>query len=206
MNNSIKLFLITVVGVIIGGGLIFRGVSGDVLTREIFVSPSPVVSDVLDLEIEREGSDSASHGLGNQQFKESGEVVKVVDGDTIDVRINGQTKRLRYIGMNTPETVDPNRPKQCFGSQASEENKKLVEGQMVFLEKDVSETDKYGRLLRYVYLSLDRGGYLMVNDYLVRNGFANVSTYPPDVKYEKQFLAAEREAREGKRGLWGSCK
>lgn len=205
MNNQIKLLLITVVGLGVGIFLIFRGVSGDVLLREILVIPSPRENSSNIASSSGEISQEASGSGSMNQFKESGEVVRVVDGDTIDVRIDGQTKRLRYIGVNTPETVDPNRPKQCFGTQASDENKKLLTGQTVFLEKDISETDKYGRLLRYVYLSLDRGGFLMVNDYLVRNGFANVSTYPPDVKYEKQFLAGEREAREERRGLWGEC-
>lgn len=123
-----------------------------------------------------------------------------VDGDTIHVLIDGQDFTVRYIGMDTPETVDPRRPVGCFGAEASAENKRLVEGQRVGLEKDVSETDSFGRLLRYVYV-----GEEMVNDTLVRNGYAQVATYPPDVKYQERFLAAQREAREVGRGLWGAC-
>lgn len=126
------------------------------------------------------------------------EVVAVVDGDTIDVNINGVVSRVRYIGINTPETVHPTRAVECFGTEASARNKLLVAGKYVGLEKDVSETDKYGRLLRYVYVDGE-----MVNELLVREGFANVSTYPPDVRYTERFLTAERLARAEGKGLWG---
>lgn len=126
-------------------------------------------------------------------------VSRVVDGDTIDVDIPGQgVKRLRYIGVNTPETVDPRRPVEWYGQEASSANKRLVEGQQVWLEKDVSETDRYGRLLRYVYLSDGR----MVNAELVREGFAQASSYPPDVRYQEQLRVLEQEARQAQRGLW----
>jgi len=124
-------------------------------------------------------------------------VKRVIDGDTIEL---SDGRRVRYIGMNTPETVDPRKRVECFGHEASVENKQLVEGKIVRLEKDVSETDKYGRILRYVYV-----GNMMVNDYLVRQGFARVETIPPDVKYEEQFITAEKEARENNRGLWSGC-
>lgn len=127
-------------------------------------------------------------------------VTHVVDGDTIDVEIGGQTYRVRYIGIDTPETVDPNRPVGCYGAEASDYNKSLVHGQTVGLEKDVSETDRYGRLLRYVWL-----GGEMVNAILVRDGYAQASTYPPDVKYQDTFLQLQREAREAGRGLWGAA-
>lgn len=128
-------------------------------------------------------------------------VLRVVDGDTIHVLLDGQDYTVRYIGIDTPETVDPRREVQCFGPEASAENKRLVEGKVVGLEKDVSETDRFGRLLRYVYL-----GQVMANEALVRNGYAQVSTFPPDVKYQERFLAAQREARDAGRGLWGACR
>ena len=89
---------------------------------------------------------------------------------------------------------------ECYGREASEANKKLVEGKFIRLEKDVSEVDRYGRLLRYVYVN-----DLFVNDYLVRQGFAHAVTYPPDVKYQDLFRQAETEARENNRGLWSGC-
>lgn len=121
-------------------------------------------------------------------------VSRIVDGDTVDISGN---QRVRYIGVDTPETGD------CFGSEATEKNKELVLGKEVVLEKDVSETDRFGRLLRYVWL-----GETMVNEEMVREGFAKVFTYPPDVKYADRFVAAQREARENKRGLWADdiCK
>lgn len=129
-------------------------------------------------------------------------VSKVIDGDTIELE-NGS--KVRLIGVDTPETVDPRRPVGCFGKEASNETKKLLSGKMVILQKDVSETDKYNRLLRYVYLPLRSGQTLFVNDYLIREGFAVSLTYPPDVKFTEQFLQAEKQAREQKRGLWGRC-
>ncbi len=129
-------------------------------------------------------------------------VLEVVDGDTIKVS-NG--KIVRFIGMDTPETKDPRRPVGCFGKEASSETKSLLMGKEVILKKDVSDTDKYDRILRYIYLPLPDGQILFVNDYLVRTGFARVSTYPPDVAFTKEFIEAERVAREKNLGLWGRC-
>ncbi|SRR5260221_7679520 len=137
---------------------------------------------------------------------EQGLVVRVVDGDTIEVNLQGQNIKVRYLGMNTPETVDPRRPVQCFGKEASNENKSLVEGKTVLLEKDITDKDKFDRLLRYVYLRQDNGQYLFVNDYLVRTGFAQTNTFPPDVKYTQRFGQAETEARQNNLGLWKACK
>jgi len=125
-------------------------------------------------------------------------VLKVVDGDTIKLE-SGEV--VRYVGIDTPETVHPSEPVQCFGKEASDKNRELVEGKLVKLEKDITDKDKYGRLLRYVWI-----GDLFVNDYLVREGYAYIYTYPPDVKYSEQFVQAQREARENNRGLWNACK
>lgn len=125
-------------------------------------------------------------------------VTRVIDGDTIEVSISGKLYTVRYIGMNTPETVDPNRLVEPYGIEASNMNKELVGGKIVILEKDVSETDRYGRLLRYVYV-----GNLFINAELVRLGYAQIATYPPDVKYQDLFLQLQVEAREANRGLWG---
>lgn len=121
-------------------------------------------------------------------------VTRVIDGDTIEIEGG---RRVRYIGINTPETVHPSKPVECYGKEASNKNKELVEGKIVELEKDISETDKDGRLLRYVWI-----GNLFVNEYLVREGYAQVSTYPPDVKYQDKFLEAQRKAKQGNKGLW----
>lgn len=148
---------------------------------------------------------SAVDSLSSQEetkesLNEVGEylVTKVIDGDT--VQIDGKFT-LRYIGVDTPETVDPRRTQQCFGKEAADENKRLVLGKRVTLEKDVSETDRYGRLLRYVYVDGE-----MINNLLVEKGFAQARSYPPDIKYQEKFRLAEMTARENARGLWGSCE
>ncbi len=133
---------------------------------------------------------------------ETARVVRVVDGDTIVVRLGGRDERLRYIGMDTPETKKPDTPVQWMGPEASRANAALVKGRTVVLEKDVSETDRFGRLLRYVWLA-DGDRWTLVDLELVRRGFAQVETDPPDVKYADRFVAAERSAREAQVGLWG---
>jgi micrococcal nuclease len=115
----------------------------------------------------------------------------VVDGDTIRVVIDGQEYALRYIGIDAPEPDDP------AGPEASEANRRLVEGRTVLLEKDVSETDRHGRLLRYVWV-----GDLLVNAEMVRLGYARAVAYPPDVRYQELFTELEAEARAAQRGLW----
>jgi micrococcal nuclease len=124
-------------------------------------------------------------------------VVRVIDGDTIEIEMDGQLYTVRYIGVDTPETKHPTKGVQPYGPEASERNRQLVEGRMVYLEKDVSETDRYGRLLRYVYVD-----DAMVNAVLVQEGYAQVATYPPDVRYVDDFLALQREAVDVGRGLW----
>lgn len=126
-------------------------------------------------------------------------VTRVVDGDTIQI---DSGEKVRYIGINTPETVDPRTSVQCFGKEASAFNKQLVEGRDVKLVVDVSETDKYGRLLRYVYLN----DGTFVNLELVKKGYARVDTFPPDVAHAKEFVAADHAARLAKLGLWSACK
>lgn len=128
---------------------------------------------------------------------ETFKVSQVIDGDTIEI---GGGKTVRYIGIDTPETVDPRREVGCFAKEAAGKNKELVLGKKVRLEKDVSETDKFGRLLRYVYVDS-----VFVNDQLVRQGYAFAVSFPPDIKYQEQFRQAEREARENNRGLWRAC-
>lgn len=122
------------------------------------------------------------------------QVVSITDGDTIRVRLNGSVYPLRYILINTPETDE------AFGADATAANRRLVEGQTVYLLKDVSETDRFNRLLRYVFLA--DGTH--VNAELVRQGYAQVATFPPDVSREAEMRAAEAEARMAGRGLWAT--
>jgi len=121
----------------------------------------------------------------------SARVVSIVDGDTIEVDIGGQRYSVRYIGIDCPE------PGQPGWWEAMEANRRLVEGQTVVLEKDVSETDQYGRLLRYVHI-----GGLLVNAELVRQGYAAAVVFPPDVAYADLFAQLQNEAQQEGRGLW----
>lgn len=136
-------------------------------------------------------------GNKNGNVNDFVKVVRVVDGDTIEIE-GGE--KVRYIGIDTPEIVDPRKPAQCFGVEASKKNKEIVEGKMVRLEKDVTNKDKYNRLLRYVWLD-----DVLVNLELVKQGFAYSYSYPPDIKYQDQIVNAQKEAKDANRGLWGAC-
>ncbi len=132
--------------------------------------------------------------------KDTYPVVKVVDGDTVAVLMNGKPVTLRLIGLDTPETVDPRKPVQCFGKAASDKAKELLTGKTVRLEFDASQgtLDKYGRTLAYVYLP---DGTLF-NEYMIFTGYAHEYTYNLPYKYQDRFKAAEKKAREEKKGLW----
>ncbi len=125
-------------------------------------------------------------------------VTRVIDGDTIELE-NGQV--VRYLLIDTPETVHPEKPVECFGPEATERNRQLVEGRRVRLERDMTDRDAYGRLLRYVYAD-----GTMVQAELVREGYGYVYSRQPDVKYLKDMAGLEREARELGAGLWTACE
>ena len=145
---------------------------------------------------------AAASSLAPSGRTETARVVRVIDGDTIVVDRGRGPERLRYIGVDAPETVRPGTPVEWMGPQASAANRALVAGRTVVLTRDVSETDRYGRLLRYVWLR--RGsGWTFVNLELVRRGFAQVETVPPDVRYVDAFRAGQAAARAADRGLWG---
>ena len=141
---------------------------------------------------------------------ETGRVVRVVDGDTIRVEITGRTEGpgagaavpgreypVRLIGIDTPESVKPGSPVECFGKEASAAASALLDGRDVRLVKDVENTDRYDRLLRYVYIEDE-----MANARLVVNGYAHAYTYPPNVRHADLFVQLERDARDNDRGLW----
>lgn len=148
---------------------------------------------------ERSGQPAAQAPTGT-----TARVVRAIDGDTIEVQLDGRRARVRYIGVNTPESVTPDRPVECYGKEASERNRALVEGRAVRLERDTSDTDDYDRLLRYVWLD-NPDGAVLVNEALVREGFARSRTYRPDVARQAQLDAAQRAAQREGRGLWGAC-
>jgi micrococcal nuclease len=127
-------------------------------------------------------------------------VTRAVDGDTIEVRLDGELEDVRYIGVDTPETVKPDTPVQCFGERASHFDHRLVEHRRVRLLFGVERRDVYGRLLAYVYL-----GKRFVNAELVRRGLARTLTIPPNDRFAPLFERLERRAARAGRGLWGAC-
>ena len=143
------------------------------------------------------GSGGSSHTtFGRAQ------VLRVVDGDTIRVRLDGRTERVRYIGVDTPESVKPGTPVQCFAKRASRANAALVAGRSVKLVGDVEHRDRYGRLLAYVYREPD-GAF--VNAQLVRDGYARTLTIAPNVAHAGELADLARAARQEGRGLWSAC-
>ena len=132
----------------------------------------------------------------------SGRVTRVVDGDTIHVMVGGRDENVRYIGVDTPESVKPGTPVQCFAKRASAFNHRLIEGEKVRLVQDAEARDRYGRLLAYVYRVRDKR---FVNAALVRHGYAVPLTIPPNVAHAKQFRDLASAARHAGRGLWSAC-
>ncbi|CAN5571770.1 hypothetical protein BH23CHL8_BH23CHL8_01700 [soil metagenome] len=138
---------------------------------------------------------------------EVAQVARITDGDTIRVVLGGQNYPLRYIGIDTPESVAPNTPVESYALAATAANAQLVEGRFVVLEKDVSETDRFDRLLRYVWLAPTAGAdsaWVLVNLELVRAGLAEARAYPPDTKYHDLLKAAESDARAARLGMWST--
>ena len=160
--------------------------------RQVFNFPSSANSNKR-IEVTKEATTTGKITAG-----EMARVASVIDGDTIDLT---DGRRVRYIGIDAPETAHEGKPSECFGNESKEENKRWVVGKTVRLEIDVSATDAYGRLLRYVYV-----GDTMVNEMLVIGGFARAWNVLPDEKQADAFLAAQFEAREMSRGLWGLCR
>lgn len=150
--------------------------------------------------------------LENQKVNdlEVATVERVVDGDTIEVKIDGEKFKVRLIGVDTPETKHPRKPVEPYGKEASEYTKKKLEGKKVYLEKDVSDTDRYNRLLRYVWLTKPDKDADITEDMLkdnfnltlVKEGYGKASTFPPDVKYADIIKEYQREAVKENRGLW----
>ncbi|HEU4354127.1 MAG TPA: thermonuclease family protein [Actinomycetota bacterium] len=127
-------------------------------------------------------------------------VTRVVDGDTAEMQLDGREVDVRFIGIDTPETVAPDQPVECFGSRASAYTESRLESRTVRLEFDVERRDRFGRTLAYVWL-----GEELFNETLVAQGYAVVTTFPPNVRYVDRFVAAQRSAREAGLGLWGAC-
>lgn len=169
--------------IIIGAVFFWLQYSTDEQFREIFNRPSPSPTPTVTQQV-----------LGaTTQAK----VTRIIDGDTIEIE-TGQ--KIRLIGIDTPEMDNFGKERECYALEAKNKLEEMVLDKAAVLEKDVSETDRFGRLLRYVWLDGE-----MVNEKMVREGYATAATFPPDVKYKDRFLVAESQAREKGLGLWGKC-
>jgi micrococcal nuclease len=146
---------------------------------------------------------TATAGDGAGDEPSAGQVTRVVDGDTIHVRVDGRREKVRYIGVDTPESVKPGAPVECFAKRASAFNTRLVAGERVRLVLDDEARDRYGRLLAYVYRARDG---LFVNAALVRRGYAVALTIPPNVAHADELRRLAASARRKQRGLWSSCR
>lgn len=127
-------------------------------------------------------------------------VVRAVDGDTVEARIGGEVEDVRLIGVDTPETVDPDEPVQCFGERASTFTHRLLDRRRVRLVLGRERRDLYGRLLAYAYI-----GHRFVNAELARRGLARTLPIPPNTLHRALFRRLERRAARSGRGLWGAC-
>lgn len=187
----VALSLIIAVVVAIFGGEPHLGDIADVaeIVEEVFPKEAPVEDE--DTPVIREG-----------YYR----VVRVVDGDTLAVDINGKSETVRLIGVDAPESVHPSKPVQCFGKEASAKLKELLEGEQVRMEQDPTQDDKdrYGRFLRYVFLEDGR----FANQLIIEEGYAHEYTYEAPYAHQAEFKKAQEQARLEQRGLWadGACK
>lgn len=132
-----------------------------------------------------------------KEGSETARITRVVDGDTV---VLSDGRKVRYIGINAPEIETQTKKGQCYGMEAKERNRELVENKEVTLQRDTSDTDKYDRLLRYVYV-----GDVFINMELVREGFVTAKQYKPDTKYATQFEEEQKIAQADRKGMWNAC-
>lgn len=188
LKKRLILASILLIGLLIGGGL---GVTGKQTPPKQMPTKNPIEHD--------QGVLSASNTI-----LETAVVTKVVDGDTIDVSLHGAPQKIRIIGINTPESVDPRRGVQCFGLEASHIAKEKLTGQGVLLEKDPSqdERDKYGRLLRFVWTDSGKTDF---GAWMIANGYAYEYTYDTPHKQQTHYRELQKEAENTRRGLWSDA-
>lgn len=181
-------------GIVVVAGLITGIISQEEVFNEIGLGNLNSSNQNISTEVVK------TNTIENVQFAELNKykVESVVDGDTFKINYNGTSTKVRLIGVDTPESVSPNKKKNnSYGKEASNYTKERLEGKTVYLEFDVQQTDKYGRLLAYVYL--DDG--TMFNKELLEKGYAQIATYPPNVKYVDEFTQIQKQSKENKVGF-----
>lgn len=173
-----------------------------IIVKYKIINYNPNNKDLTNLEILQ---NDVEEQMANEISFEEATVTRIVDGDTIVVNISGKDKKIRFIGINTPEYTTK---VEYYGKEATEFTKKMLDGKTIYLEKDVSETDEYGRLLRYVWLEKPLKineteiKNKMFNAILLSNGYANKVKIKPDTKYYHYFSNIEKEAKKEKIGIW----
>lgn len=180
---------------IIGGAVVIVGLITGVLSKEEILNELGLRNYISD------NSEITTNISVDTDISELNkyEVISVTDGDTFKINYNGEEKKVRLIGVDTPESVSPNKEKNNnYGKEASKYTKQRLEGKYVSLEFDIQETDKYGRYLAYIYLE----DGTMYNKELLEKGYAQVATYPPNVKYVEEFEEIQKKARENNIGFW----
>jgi micrococcal nuclease len=196
-----KILVTTLALGLLGGFLLWQGNFGKVSAPIAQVQTADTTYDVTQTATVVDSESTAVTSQATSTTADVIPVVRVIDGDTIVVTLAGKDDTVRLLGMDTPETVDPRKPVQCFGPQASAETKSLLDGQSVHLTADPtqSDRDKYGRLLRYVF----RDDGLFVDEFLVQQGFAREYTYfSVPYKYQTAFRADQSAAKSAGLGLW----
>lgn len=209
----------------LGNNKIATDISGEIKNDRTFV-PIRLIAELFDKEVSWNNDTKSvlinDKGVNQQPINptktinnfEQAKVVRVVDGDTIVVDRGRGEEKIRFVLVNTPETKHPKKGVEFYGKEASDFTKNTLSNKTVYLQKDVSETDKYGRLLRYIWIerptsnepSNEEVRTKCFNAILLAGGYANVSTFPPDLKYVDLFRQIEREAREKNLGLWSNGK
>lgn len=207
----------------LGNNKIATDISGEIKNDRTFV-PIRLIAELFDKEVSWNNDTKSvlinDKGVNQQPINptktinnfEQAKVVRVVDGDTIVVDRGRGEEKIRFVLVNTPETKHPKKGVEFYGKEASDFTKNTLSNKTVYLQKDVSETDKYGRLLRYIWIerptsnepSNEEVRTKCFNAILLAGGYANVSTFPPDLKYVDLFRQIEREAREKNLGLWSN--
>ncbi len=172
-------------------------VTGCLVAGILFLVDGKTIPEVKEIAAEKPATQN-NETLPTDTFR----IAKTIDGDTIDVEVNGKTQRVRLMGVDTPETKDPRKPVQCFGKEASAFTKRMLENTIVQLEIDPTQDamDMYGRWLRYVVLP-DGTNF---NEQLIAQGYAREYTFESAYKYQAEFKAAEQTARTERRGLWAT--